>query len=221
MLVAMNYPRFISRIKELEPNFSEVRLDKHCQTLFGHLRSSGLSFIGMPQQNGQYAVFQFQLTTSDRTEIRSALDFLGQVEAVTLERADLQYLVENPIMKVSMTQNWNAISPMLTRITPDELFNALENAAGVLLNNRPMSGDTVDGRWVLEQQEHATMEAYKAAGIPDPLEKYKAREAQKAIEIAEYEKAQYDAKVAQGWGEPVDSRCPHGLEPLSCLVCNT
>ena len=42
MLVAMNYPRFISRVKELEPNFSEVRLDKHCQTLFGHLRGSGL-----------------------------------------------------------------------------------------------------------------------------------------------------------------------------------
>src|SRR5439155_5276339 len=113
-----------------------------------------------------------------REQIRSALDFLGQVEAVTIERADLQFLVQNDIMKVSMTQNWNAITPMLTRLTPDEIFNALEKAAGVLLNNRPMSGDTVEGAWVLEQQEHATMEAYKAAGIPDPLAKYKEREAQ-------------------------------------------
>src|SRR6266566_2953927 len=184
MLVAMNYPRFISRIQELEPNFSEVRLDKHCQTLFGHLRGSGLSFIGMPQQNGQYAVFQFQLTTSDRADIRSALDFLGQVEAVTIERADLQFLVQNPIMRVSMTQNWNAISPMLTRITPDEMFSSLENTAGALLNSRPADGDTVEGRWVLEQQEQATMEAYKAAGIPDPLEKYKARQEQYAREVA-------------------------------------
>jgi hypothetical protein len=161
----------------------------------------------------------FKITPpSDRGVLYQYFQFI-HAEAVTVEAEDLNRFVTDKVIRTGMIQNWNAISGFLDKRTPEELFDSLERAALMVFSARPQEIGTehsADDKFVRQQQETATLEAMKAAGIKDPLEGYTRldeRRAREAAEVRERESSGYEDFAAEQ-ETPTEQQFTHSGFPV-------
>jgi hypothetical protein len=122
-----------------------------------------VSFLG---QGDKYCQIQFR-PTRDRARLYQWLEFIG-AQVVAVEKDDIPFLVGSKVMALSLQQNWHAIAPSLSQLELGEVFDAIENAARIVLTAQPASGDDSNSKYVRSQQERITVDAMRAAGISVP-----------------------------------------------------
>jgi hypothetical protein len=203
MIVCLSERRFSEQIKQLEgldpaTTVSEVteRMPHYAARFFNHLRNFGVNCIGIAQQRGDVADFQFALKQSwSEEDVQTRLDGLTLLApvSVSLDQPDLLAFVTNPIMLASMTDNWTAFSASLQRLDLSEVRPALENAALQILS-APVKPPTNEFEKEMQQMEY---EAFLvASGRKDPLERHNKIEQfrqQEEANIRAQQEATYEA----------------------------
>jgi hypothetical protein len=148
----------------------------------------GISIVGFAGEEAGAPVLRLSLNHASKQSIYTALQAVHCL-LLSVEPADLENLVPMAPVRVSMAQNWKTVGPLLTRLSPDSLFESLETAALSTLS-RGHRDDSPDGQYVSAQQEQASLAAMKAAGVEDPLKGFDPFAREQARINAEYQQAE-------------------------------
>jgi hypothetical protein len=176
MLIFSNFPKLFEGTSVL---FAERR--------GAQIRADSIKHYGITPEviSGDESYLVFRITPpSDRGLLYQFFQFI-HAEAVTVEVDDVPRFVTDKVIRTGLVQNWGAVSGSLDKLTPDEVFDALERAALMVFSARPEQGTSTDEQWLRGEQTKQSLEAMRQAGIADPLAKWNAIDAQRQREKAE------------------------------------
>lgn len=112
------------------------RMPEYSKRLFDYVGQFGVRFLSCLQVRGQLADFRFQLIPNgqdNRDSFTQGLAIMRPV-CISVEESDLGALVLNPAMLAGFRGAWQQIGPTLQRISPNQLLDKIEAAAGMAMS---------------------------------------------------------------------------------------
>jgi hypothetical protein len=176
-------------LTSLTADVSPLFAQKHC----AKMREESIKnfkiapeFVG--EGPGNYAIFRIAVP-QDKLHLIQWAQFL-HAEAISVEPQDLSNLIPDKVIRTGVEQNWNAIAGSLQMLSPDELTDAVENAAIRVFAARPAETKSDDPQVIRDTayirgiQERDALTVLKQAGLRDPMEKWDEYDTRRANEIA-------------------------------------